>query len=200
MITDFNPDGTPIGAKPNNIADLRVEDYYNDLRARFTALEDQVKGLYFEKEDKVHQPYSVIERVDKLERLCWEMNKERGTDGLAWEQDMLNANRRIEALEKEGKHTIDEHIRVGTELFERAEVERLTDVLDNTARECAEEEIRLGSCINDMNNDNRELRAEIERLRAAMLEAQTLCANDRGGNAIYLIRDALSGKEPHDPA
>jgi predicted RNase H-like nuclease (RuvC/YqgF family) len=90
----------------------------------------------------------------------------------------------------------------------RAEVERLTDVLDKTARECAEEEIRLGSCINDMNNDNRELRAEIERttkeriilsnevarLTQVMLEAQTLCANDRGGNAIYLIRDALAGK------
>jgi hypothetical protein len=83
----------------------------------------------------------------------------------------------------------------------RAEVERMTDVLDKTARECAEEEIRLGSCINDMNNDNRELRAEIEHLRSAMLEAQTLCANDRGGNAIYLIRDALAGKEaPHDHA
>jgi len=89
-----------------------------------------------------------------------------------------------------------------------AEVQRMTDVLDKTARECAEEEIRLGSCINDMNNDNRELRAEIERmtreriilsnevarLMEAMHEAQTLCANDRGGNAIYLIRDALAGK------
>jgi predicted RNase H-like nuclease (RuvC/YqgF family) len=63
----------------------------------------------------------------------------------------------------------------------RTEVERMTDVLDKTARECAEEEIRLGSCINDMNNDNRELRAECERLRDAMREAQTLCANDRGG-------------------
>jgi hypothetical protein len=39
------------------------------------------------------------DRIDKLERLCWEMNKERGTDGLVWEQDMLAANRRIEALE-----------------------------------------------------------------------------------------------------
>lgn len=39
------------------------------------------------------------DRLDKLERLCWEMNKERGTDGLVWEQDMLNANRRIAELE-----------------------------------------------------------------------------------------------------
>jgi hypothetical protein len=42
---------------------------------------------------------SAERQIQKLDRAIWEVIKDKGSDGLAWEQDFLNATRRIEELE-----------------------------------------------------------------------------------------------------
>ena len=84
----------------------------------------------------------------------------------------------------------------------RAEIERMTDVLDQSAIECAEEQIRMESVISDMCNESRELRAEVERLRDAktrslepMMFGQVGC---QCAKAEELIKVALAGKEKEE--
>jgi chromosome segregation ATPase len=61
----------------------------------------------------------------------------------------------------------------------RAELERMADELERCAKDCAEEEIRLEACINDMNNDNRELRAEVGRLRREVARLSGECVGNQ---------------------
>lgn len=88
----------------------------------------------------------------------------------------------------------------------RAEVRRQADVLDNCAQEYAEEQIRLESVISDMSNEARELRAEVERLRAAlrrailaMMHVELKTAYEFPDGYIYELSAALgAGKEDGD--
>jgi hypothetical protein len=66
------------------------------------------------------------------------------------------------------------------------EVERMTDVLDKSAIECAEEQTRLESIINDMSNEN-------SALRDAMTCACKVMSPQFAAHEVLTI--ALAGKE-----
>lgn len=117
MITNHHLDGTPIGSTPRCDDTYKIysnaKPYTEDHLAanrRIEEIEERIRRL-----EAQYPPLTTVEarieaiesavatikqHTDKLERLFWEMNKQRGTDGLVDEQDMLAANRRIEALEK----------------------------------------------------------------------------------------------------